>query len=142
MSDEYDRRKEILDLLAAGKISSTAAAELLSSTHEPAQEPAGEPETIKQSVAADEGSIKMVEAYDAPSWLRVRVSDLSSGKGKVSVNIPLRLVKLGLALGSRFTPELDDLDWNQITGMLASENGMIVDVQDEEDGEHVQIYVD
>ncbi|MCI0398854.1 MAG: hypothetical protein L0322_28530, partial [Chloroflexi bacterium] len=76
-----------------------------------------------------------------PAWLHIRVSDLATGKNKVTVNVPLRLVKFGMRLGQRFTPEAAGLDWNELS-TLATEKGVLVDVQDEEDGEQVQIYVD
>ena len=82
------------------------------------------------------------QAATRPSWLRVRVSDMKTGKNKVTVNVPMRLVRFGLSVGSRFAPELEGLDWNEIDSYLSVEKGMLVDVQDEEDGEHVQIFVD
>lgn len=77
-------------------------------------------------------------------WLRVRVTDLKSGKRKVNVNIPLSLVDVGLKMGARFSPVgLEGLDMNQIMAAVkAGGTGKIVDVEDEQDDEHVEIYVE
>ncbi len=53
-------------------------------------------------------------------WLRIRVTDIATGRSKASVQIPLGLMD---AVRSGMT-------------------GKIIDVTDEEDGEHVEIYVE
>jgi hypothetical protein len=91
-----------------------------------------------------------VEAAPPPSpntrgrWLRVRVTDLKSGKRKVNVNIPLSLVDIGLKMGAKFSPVgMEGLNMDQImTAVKAGGTGKIVDVEDEEDGEHVEVYVE
>jgi hypothetical protein len=72
----------------------------------------------------------------------VQVNDLATGKCKVKVNVPLRMVKFGLSIGKRFAPELEGMDWDDLSRVMTEDAGLLVDVQDEEDGEHVQIYVD
>jgi hypothetical protein len=129
-------RKEVLELLAKGKITADEAANLLS------QVTAEEVATPSKAAVLDPVS-KPVGSGSKPSWLHVRVRDLQSGRNKVTVNIPLGIVKFGLKVGGRFTPELNGLDWNELQGMMNEmESGILVDVEDEEDGEHVQIYVD
>lgn len=132
-------RKEILELLAKGKITADEAANLLS---QPAAEQTTAPdvETLKKEIA-----IEQVPGNEGkkPSWLHVRVRDLQSGRNKVTVNVPLGMVKFGLKIGGRFSPELNGLDWNDLQDMMNEmESGILVDVQDEEDGEHVQVFVD
>lgn len=77
-------------------------------------------------------------------WFRIRVTDLRSGRRKVNVNIPLSLVDVGLKMGARFAPAgLEGLDMNQIMAAIKSgSEGKIVDVEDEDDGEHVEIYIE
>ena len=78
-----------------------------------------------------------------PSWFRVRVANLETGKNRVTVNIPVKMMKFGLKIGSRFSPEIENLDWNELTGMMQDmKTGMLVDVQDEDSNEHVQVYLD
>jgi hypothetical protein len=77
-------------------------------------------------------------------WFRVRVTDLKTGKRKVNVNIPLGLVDVGLKMGAKFAPAgLEGLDMNQIVAAIkAGGEGKIVDVEDDEDSEHVEIFVE
>ena len=76
-------------------------------------------------------------------WLRIRVTDVNTGRPKVNVNIPMGLVNVGLKMGAKFAPEVDGLDVQQITEAINSGmTGKIIDVMDEEDGEHVEIYVE
>lgn len=90
------------------------------------------------------------EALPPPSpqtrgrWLTVRVTDQRSGKRKVNVRIPLSLVDVGLKLGAKFSPVgLEGLDMNQIMAAVkAGGTGKVIDVEDEEDGEHVEIYIE
>jgi hypothetical protein len=76
-------------------------------------------------------------------WFRVRVTDMASGKTKTSVNIPLGLMEWGLQIGAQYAPDLGGLDTEQLMEMLQSgAMGKIVDVIDEEDGEHVEIFIE
>ncbi len=75
---------------------------------------------------------------------RVRVTDLRTGKAKVNVNIPASVVDFGMKMAARFAPaECEGLDMSQIRAALESGGtGKIVDVEDEEKGEHVQVFVE
>jgi hypothetical protein len=77
-------------------------------------------------------------------WFRVRVTDLRTGKRKVNVNIPLGLVDVGLKMGAKFAPAgVEGLDMNQIVAAIkAGGQGKVVDVEDEEDGEHVEVFIE
>ena len=83
-------------------------------------------------------------AVDAESrWLRVRVTDLATGKPKVNVNIPMGLVNVGIKMGARFAPGLEAEQMQAVADALKTGAvGKIVDVTDEEDGEHVEIFVE
>jgi hypothetical protein len=76
--------------------------------------------------------------------LRVRVTDLKTGKSKANVRIPMGMVNFGLKMGARFAPaELEGVDLDQIRVAIESGGtGQIVDVEDEEKGEHVQVFVE
>ncbi len=111
-----------------------------------------------RQISAEEGARLLAALEDKPAqevppppspntrgrWLRVRVTDLQSGRRKVNVNIPLSLVDIGLKMGAKFSPVgLEGLNMNQImTAVKSGDTGKIVDVEDEEDGEHVEIYID
>ena len=78
-------------------------------------------------------------------WLRVRVTDMASGKSRVNVNLPLKLVDAGINIAAQFVPEEMDLD-----GIMTAVNeaindnlvGKIVDVVDGEDGEHIEVFIE
>ncbi len=147
-----DERKEILDLLASGKINVDEAATLLSQAKAAAIEPEIDVEVLKEAAveepAAEEPvALKMGAEPSSgigknPSWFRVRVNNLDTGKSKVSVNIPVRMLKFGFTVASHFTPEMD-FNMQELQSMLMEgESGILVDVQNEESNEHVQIYLE
>lgn len=165
--DNEHTKQEILELVAAGKISAQEAADLLSGQTVPAPPtpptpptppaPPAPPAAAMAEATATAGEKIVVEVEEegvaaatmpaasgkSPAWFRVRVSDLHTGKRRVSVNIPLRFVKFGVKLGAGFVPEMRGLDWNELNGLLQSNSGgMLVDVEDEESGERVEIFVD
>jgi hypothetical protein len=122
-----EERMKILTMIREGKITAEEGAKLLSALGE-SQKPSRSPGT---------------RASGEPRWFRVRVTDLVSGKTKVSVNIPFGLMEWGLQIGAQFAPEVGNLDFEQLKEMLQSGvEGKIVDVIDEEDGEHVEIFVE
>ena len=140
-------RLEILELLSNGKITAAEAADLLSNvetaeaeTAAPPPPPAAKaPDPVKVAPAAPTNG----DSGKEPSWFRVRVANLETGKNRVTVNIPVKMMKFGLKIGSRFSPEIENLDWNELTGMMQDmKTGMLVDVQDEDSNEHVQVYLD
>ena len=76
-------------------------------------------------------------------WLRIRVTDRATQRPKVSVNLPLAWLAVGLHIGSRYAPELARLDVSEIVEAIRSgADGRIVEVEDEEDGERVEVFVD
>jgi hypothetical protein len=76
-------------------------------------------------------------------WLRVRVTDLSTGKSKVNVRLPVNLVNAGMKMGARFSPEVNGLDMTQVMQRIdAGETGKIVDVVDDQEGEHVEVFIE
>jgi hypothetical protein len=151
MTDTSENRQSILEMLAAGKISVEDAADMIRQL-EPATAGAEAPPKPEAAAppkpeAPPAPVMKPVEpgkagSQNGPRWLHIHVNDLSTGQRRVTVNVPLRMLQLGLRVGGRFAPELSDLDWQELSGLISSEKGMLVEVQDEEDGEHVQIFVD
>lgn len=155
-----EERSKILRMVADGQLSAAEAAELLASskttgeTTQPSPEQEVEALKVAEAETAGQDTIEVEEimtetpAEKGPSgkgasWLHIKVSDLHSGKRRVTVNIPLKLAKIGLRLGSAFAPELREVDLDEVTSALTKgENGMLVDVEDEVEGHHVQIYVD
>ena len=127
-----EERMKVLKMIEEGKVSPEEGAKLLAALAEsrkPPPRPAG-----AASFAAPEGG---------PRWFRVRVTDMVTGKPKVNVNIPMGLVSVGLKMGARFAPGLEMEQMEELSAALQSgATGKIMDVTDEEDGEHVEIFVE
>ncbi len=75
---------------------------------------------------------------------RVRVTDLKTGKSKANVSIPIGLVNFGLKMGKKFAPaELEAVDADLLMDAIKNGGeGKIVDVEDEEKGDHVEVYIE
>jgi SHOCT-like domain len=109
----------------------------------------------EKQITAEEGS-KLLEALRVSDseardrsdptksrWLRVRVTDRATGKTKVNVNIPVGLVDVGLKMGARFAPEMAGMDLQAIQAAVREGyQGRIVEVDDEEDNERVEIFIE
>src|SRR5437867_4086703 len=94
-------RSEILAQLASGQISAEQAAEQLRG---PAAAEAPSPPPPPQAPLpplTPEQTARL-----ANHWLRIRVSDLETGRQRVAVNLPLSLVPIGLRLGAKYAPEV------------------------------------
>ena len=121
-----EERMKILKMIEEGKLSAEEGTRLLSALSE-----------RRPAVPRVPGMA------GAPRWLRIRVTDTRTGRSKASVQIPLALVDAGLKIGAHFAPEVEGVDMSNVMEALRSGvTGKIIDVTDEEDGEHVEIYVE
>lgn len=125
-----DERLMILDMLERGKVTSDEADKLLTSLN-PSQ-PDSELE-----VAPDDPADKTRRAH----WIRIRVSELSSGKRKFSLTLPLFIMRLGIQFGKRYTGDSLDSSSFEIGKEFFRKpvKGKVVDASDPEDDEHVEI---
>ncbi len=124
-----EERLKILKMIEDGKISPEEGAKLLSALRETRRGPGGVPAVPR--------------APGGARWLRIRVTDVASGRSKASVQLPLAMVDAGLKIGARFVPEVDGVDMSSVMDALrAGVTGKIIDVVDDEDGEHVEIYIE
>jgi hypothetical protein len=122
-----NERTEILRLVETGKLSASEGIQLLN-TLDRAPRIAPPP----QSPVSTKGR-----------WLRIRVTNLSTQAPKVNVNLPLGLVSAGLRIGQRYAPELNGVDWDDLLDEIQrGANGKLVEVEDQEDNERVEIFVD
>lgn len=118
-----EERMKILKMIEEGKLSAEEGAKLLS--------------------ALAGGTRPGGLASGGAKWLRVRVTDLHSGRAKATVQIPLSLIEAGMKIGAHFAPEIEGVDMDQLMNALrAGVTGKIIDVTDDEDGEHVEIFVE
>ncbi len=124
-----EERMKILKLIEEGKISADEGSKLLAALSETRR---GIP-TPPRPPGAGSGA----------RWLRIRVTDTHTGRSKASVQIPLALVDAGMKIGAHFAPEVEGVDMSNVMEALRmGVTGKIIDVVDEEDGEHVEIFVE
>jgi len=120
-----EERMKILKMIEEGKISAEEGAKLLAALAEGRKPPPSPP-----------------PAFTGPGgearWFRMRVTDLATGRTKVNMNIPMGLVNVAIKTGARFVPDMEAIAEALKSGAM----GKIIDVTDDEDGEHVEIFVE
>jgi len=118
-------RANILDQLASGQISADEAAQRL-----------------RPSAGPQSGTGKATANLNG-RWLHVRVTDLETGKQKANVNLPLTWVEVGMRIGAQYRPEMAGFDFGDLVAQIqAGAEGKLVEVEDLEDNERVEIFVD
>jgi len=117
-----EERLQILKMIEGGQVTAEEGAKLL---------------------GALEGSSKGDTRREGlPRWFRVRVTDLRSGKTKVNISLPMQLLDLGAKIGAKFGAPAD-MDIEEIVQAIKEgAQGKIVDIEDEQDGERVEVYVE
>jgi hypothetical protein len=119
-----EERMKILKMIEERKISSEEGARLLAAL--------AKAERKRAAVAPGEGR-----------WLRVRVTDVDSGKTAVNVNLPISLVNVGLRMGARFVPEMEGVSMDELEESIRrGVTGKIIDIVDEQERQRVEVYVE
>jgi len=87
---------------------------------------------------------KEIEMLNSSKWFRVRVTDLRTGKSKANVKIPVSLADFGMKMAAKYAPgSIGDMDMDQILAAMEScGEKMLVDVEDEEKGELVEVFLE
>ncbi|MCX6841648.1 MAG: hypothetical protein NTX53_05135 [candidate division WOR-3 bacterium] len=119
MNDEKDR---VLKLLEEKKITAEEAARLL------------------DAIGHSDGGNRRNR------FLKVRVFDRNSDQAKVNVTLPIGLVKWGMNFmpdSAKAKIEEQEIDMKLITDALERDiTGKIVDVEDDEKGQHVEVWLE
>lgn len=124
----FDERSSILRMIDDHKITADQGAQLLAALGTSSEEQAS---TLSST---SEGSAH---------YFHVLVKDTIDGHEKTRITIPIGLVRWGLKVGARYNAQLDEIDMQELANLITSGvKGEIIDVIDEEDNEHVQIFVD
>jgi hypothetical protein len=129
-----EERMKILKMIQEGKITAEQGVQLLDAMDAGAQRAKpGIPTPPAPPAGPGRGS----------HWFRVLVTDTNTGKTRVNVRLPVGLVSAGMKMGARFSPQVERLDPQQLMEFLNSgETGKIIDVVDEDDGEHVEVFIE
>jgi len=124
-----EERMKILQLVEEGKISPTEGVSLLQAL-----------ERAQAGALTARGGGLTLPAPGGPRWLRVRVTDLVTGKTRVNVRLPVTVLNAGLKMGAKISPELDASHMDQnIEAIRSGTTGTVVDVMDEEDQQRVEV---
>ncbi len=121
-----EERMKILKMINEGKITAEEGSKLL------------------KTLGGSEKSKRVKKQIGSSQWLRVKVTDMAKGKTKVNINLPLKLLDAGLNIASQFAPDMEDEQMMEAVKEALSANlqGKIVDVIDEEDQEHVEVFIE
>jgi hypothetical protein len=126
MAASKEERAQILQMISEGKISAEEGARLLKAIS--SQDRPGRTERSGESFR--------------DSWLRVQVFNTVTGKPKVNFSLPMGLVSVGLKLGAQFVPELADIESELETAAAEGALGKILEVEDPDDDERVEIFIE
>ena len=128
-----EERIRILKMVQDGKLTAEEAAQLIDAVDTPRQ-PGPEEKAVDDTPA---GSTK------PGRWFNVRISSQSEGKKRVNVRLPVSLVRAGIKMGAKFSPEVESLDVDQLLQFINSgETGQFIQIFDEEDGDHIEVFID
>ncbi len=157
-----DERMNILRMIEEHRITAEQGAVLLAGIKAPAAEPAPQAAAAAVAVSESESVSAPARAPEVPyvpdptpsagpvvtgkskmRFFKVFVTDMKSGRRKVSVTLPLSLVKWGLKFSQAHVPEVNGIPIEGLDEIIDSGlEGKLVDVEDEEDGEHVEIMIE
>jgi hypothetical protein len=121
-------------MVQEGKITPEMAAELLKAL-----------DSSSKNTSAESRGFDRAENIPGLSgrFFRVRVSDMYTGKVRANIRLPLGMVNAGLRMGMKFSPEVEGLNAERLAEALANgKTGRIVDVYDDNDGEHVEVFIE
>jgi hypothetical protein len=127
-----EERMRILMMIQEGKISAAEGARLIEALDD-----------LSQPTPPSPPPSRGYEGGKKPRYLRVLITDTDTGKARVNVRLPVSLINSGMRMGARFAPEIEGLDMEDLNAWMNSgEVGQIVDIFDEEDGEHVEVFLE
>jgi hypothetical protein len=126
-----DEQLKVLKMVEERKINAEEAVQLLTALDEMDQESSNPQE--KSSAGTGQGN----------RWFRVRVTDINSGKTRANIRMPINLVSAGIKLGMKLSPDVNGVDPQQLVSFIQSgETGQVADIYDDEDDEHVEIFIE
>jgi len=127
-----EERMRILMMIQEGKITAAEGARLIEALDD-----------LKEPGQPQPPATPPLSSGKKPRYLRVLITDTDTGKARVNVRLPVSLINSGVRMGARFAPEIEGLAMEDLNAWLNSgEVGQIVDIFDEEDGEHVEVFLE
>lgn len=141
-----EERLQILRMVQEGKITADEGMHLLEALGSSAPirtEPSSPSMPVEPPSPFAPTGFPETPSLRTPRWFRVRVTDTNTGKVRVNVRLPINVVNAGMKMGARFSTEVEGLNMDDLGALINSGTiGQIVDVFDEEDGEHVEVFLE
>lgn len=128
MNDDQERLN-ILKMIQRGQITAESGFKLLEQLDNP----------------GEKVSIPMIpeEPRSGAHWFHLVVSEIATGKVRIDLKLPVNVVTAGMKMGAKFSPQVEKLNPDIMQDLLLSgETGKIIDVYDEDDGEHIEIFLE
>jgi len=119
-----EERLKILQMIQDGKITPEDGAKLL--------------EALNRGAGRTTGRVPV--NVDDNRYVRIRVTDTFTGRAKVSVNLPLSLVSAGIGIAAKYVPGVEEE--YLMEAISSGLTGKVIDVIDEQDGDHVEIFIE
>ncbi len=130
-----DERMMVLKLLKDGKITADEAAKLL--------ETIDRTDPKKKKARADEAESEPETVKGQGKFFRVKITDSTNGKIRANIRIPLSVMGAGAKFGAHFAPQINGIESEDLMRAVRDgEVGKILDVFDDDDNEHVEIYIE
>ena len=126
-----EERLQILKMVEEGKITAEEAAQLLTA--------------LNVGEAKEESSPKRSHTGHKKRHVRISVTDggPSGRTKKVNVNLPVGIVKMVKKMGGKFSHNLHGVDLDEIFEAIEDDiPGKVVDIQEDENGKRVEIFVE
>lgn len=124
-------KMQILKMIEEGKISAEEGMKLM--------------QAVETDDASGTNEVEVSNAQPSGNPRRLRVRVEKNGKETVNIKIPISLVNVGLKIGKKFSPDLQEsmgnIDMDEIVEMIKEgAEGKLVEVDDGD--EHVEIFVE
>ena len=124
-----EERMRILQMIQEGTISAEDGIRLMDS--------------IEKSEKVTGSEEPAAEKSQMARFFRIRVTDSNTGKTRVNVRLPVSVVNSGIKMGARFAPGVEGLNSSELMQFIREGTiGKVVDVYDDEDGEHVEVFLE
>jgi hypothetical protein len=120
---QSEERLRILKMIESGQVSAEEGSQLIEALGEPPRD--------------------RTRPSPTPRTLRIRVTNLATRRQTINVTIPVSLVSVGLKLGARLAPRVSGANADEILRAIETGSvGRIFEMQDLDEGERVEIYVE
>ncbi len=128
MATSKEERDRVLHMVESGQVTANEASQIL------------------DTLEADSGTnVERESEHRHDRLLRIRVTSVNARTQKVYVTatIPVRLIKVGMRLGLRFVPQINNMALEELLKTLESgATGRLLDLQDMEKGERLEIFAE